>query len=264
MNNAMAIFKHLPRTNCRECLVPTCLAFAVAVFKGDRRLGECPYVDPAVVERFEGRSSNRTELQQEHEKLIEPLRRKISAVDFSSSAERLGAALSGGYLVIKVLGKDFTVHPDGSIVSDIHVHAYVTVPLLDYVVSCAGKTPTGEWVPFRELTDGVSWGPLFADQFERPLKSIADAHPELFENMIRIFGGKPVPSPVGADVSIALHPLPKVPMLICWWKPEEGIESTLGVFVDRTAEENISIESIFTLGVGLVRMFERVAAGHGR
>ncbi len=264
VNNALAIFRQLPGTNCRECLVPSCLAFAVAVFKGERRLGDCPYVDRTTIERFERQSPNWKELEREYEKAVEPLKREVADVHFSSSAERLGATLSGENLVIKCLGKDFTVCPDGTITSDVHVHAYVTVPLLDYVVSCSGQSLTREWIPFRELRDGVSWGPLFADQFEQPLKRIADTHPELFENMIHIFSGRPVAFPVGADVSVALYPLPKVPMLVSYWKQEDGIESTLRAFVDSSAENNISIESVFTLGVGLVRMFEKVVDTHGR
>jgi hypothetical protein len=53
-------------------------------------------------------------------------------------------------------------------------------------------------------------------------------------------------------------------MLISYWKPEDGIESTLSVFVDSSAENNIRIESVFTLGGGFVRIFEKVADTHGR
>ena len=52
MKNAMEIFKILPRNNCRDCRVPTCLAFAAAVFKGEKSLEECPHVDKTVIETF--------------------------------------------------------------------------------------------------------------------------------------------------------------------------------------------------------------------
>jgi len=262
MNNAMEIYKLLQGTNCRECLLPTCLAFAVAVFSGERRLRDCPYVDGGIVERFEEQSRNRTTLEREQEQALEPLKREVAAIDFSLSAERLRATLSGDKLIIKCLGKDFIVCPDGSIISDCHVHAWVTVPLLSYVISCSGKTVSGEWVRFRELENGVTWGPLFADPFEKPLKQIADAHTELFETMTHIFNGRPAVSGIAADFSIALYPLPRVPILICYWKAEDGLESRLNVFVDRTAVDNLEIESIFTLCVGLVRMFERVTDSH--
>lgn len=38
------IYKLLPRTNCRECKFPTCLAFAMQVAAGKVELAVCPYV----------------------------------------------------------------------------------------------------------------------------------------------------------------------------------------------------------------------------
>lgn len=38
------IFKYLPKTNCKECGFPTCLAFAMQVAIGKIELSKCPYV----------------------------------------------------------------------------------------------------------------------------------------------------------------------------------------------------------------------------
>jgi acetyl-CoA decarbonylase/synthase complex subunit gamma len=38
------IFKKLPKTNCGECGVPTCLAFAMKLAAGQAELSSCPYV----------------------------------------------------------------------------------------------------------------------------------------------------------------------------------------------------------------------------
>ena len=43
----MAIFKHLPKTNCGDCGVPTCLAFAMALAAGKASLEQCPHVSQA-------------------------------------------------------------------------------------------------------------------------------------------------------------------------------------------------------------------------
>ena len=40
----MQIFKLLPKTNCKECGVPTCLAFAMNLASGKAELDACPYV----------------------------------------------------------------------------------------------------------------------------------------------------------------------------------------------------------------------------
>ncbi|MFC2059904.1 acetyl-CoA decarbonylase/synthase complex subunit gamma [Chloroflexota bacterium] len=44
----IAIFKLLPKTNCKECGVPTCLAFAMNLAAGKAELSACPYVSDEV------------------------------------------------------------------------------------------------------------------------------------------------------------------------------------------------------------------------
>lgn len=45
--------------------------------------------------------------------------------------------------------------------------------------------------------------------------------------------------------------------------PEDGFESNLNLFFDSTADDNLPIESIYALGTGLVRMFEKISLRHG-
>jgi hypothetical protein len=264
LTNAMEIFKVLPRTNCKDCRVPTCFAFAASVFKGDHRLGDCPHVERSALDTFSVRNSDSRTLEREEEHALAQLRQQISEVDLASSAERLGASFSGESLAIRVLGKDFHVDSRGIITSDCHIHGWVTVPILNYLISCAGKPVSGNWVPFRELKNGSTWGPLFGQRCEKPLKRVADVHTDLFEHMIHVFSAKRAPNAFNSDIAVILHPLPRIPMLICYWKPDGGMESSLNVFFDDTAEENLIIDSIYRLSAGLVLMFEKIAITHGK
>jgi hypothetical protein len=53
-------------------------------------------------------------------------------------------------------------------------------------------------------------------------------------------------------------------MLICYWKPDGGMESSLNVFFDETAEDNLILDSIYRLAAGLVLMFEKISITHGK
>jgi len=46
------IFKLLPKTNCKECGVPTCLAFAMNLASGKAELDSCPYVSDEAKEEL--------------------------------------------------------------------------------------------------------------------------------------------------------------------------------------------------------------------
>ena len=41
--SGLDIFKLLPRTNCGDCGVPTCMAFAMKLAQKKAELGECPH-----------------------------------------------------------------------------------------------------------------------------------------------------------------------------------------------------------------------------
>jgi hypothetical protein len=60
-----------------------------------------------------------------------------------------------------------------------------------------------------------------------------------------------------------IYPLPLLPMLICYDRPEEGLESDLNLFFDSTADQNLPIENIYTLSTGLANMFKKLAKTHG-
>jgi acetyl-CoA decarbonylase/synthase complex subunit gamma len=48
--SGLDIYKQLPRTNCKECGMPTCLAFAMALAAGKASLEKCPHVSDAAKE----------------------------------------------------------------------------------------------------------------------------------------------------------------------------------------------------------------------
>ena len=51
------IFKLLPKTNCGECGVPTCLAFAMSLAAGKTELAKCPYLSQEAKNKLEEAST---------------------------------------------------------------------------------------------------------------------------------------------------------------------------------------------------------------
>jgi hypothetical protein len=105
--------------------------------------------------------------------------------------------------------------------------------------------------------------PLFQKRCEEPVKRVADVYTDLFDDLVHIFSAKQVEKQFESDISVVLHPLPKVPIMICYWLPEDGLESSLNVFFDQTADKNLDINAVFTLGAGLAQMFGKIALRHG-
>ncbi len=53
----LEIYKHLPKTNCKDCGSPTCLAFAMALAAGKASLDACPHVTDEAKEALDSASA---------------------------------------------------------------------------------------------------------------------------------------------------------------------------------------------------------------
>jgi hypothetical protein len=259
----MEIFELLEKSNCRECGEKTCLAFAGAVLQGRRKIAECPKLDRQVIERFSGDDQSQNNGFQEGRDYLEELKKEAAAADLAAAAKRVGAKFSGDKLTLKVLGKDFSVDARGNLSADIHINPWVAVPFLSHVLYGKGLPVSGNWVSFRELKGGQERYALFQKRCEQSMKRVADIYTDLFDDMVHLFSGKQVEKQFESDISVVLHPLPAVPIMICYWLPEAEIESSLNVFFDKTADKNLDIGSVFSLGVGLAQMFGKIALRHG-
>lgn len=262
LKTPLEIFKLLPKSNCGQCRVSTCLAFAAAVMKEEKRLSDCPYLNKNTLSQFDGKIPRQINLETIQEDALKDLKEKIVKSDLASRAERIGAKFNGESLILKCLGRDFEIDAKGNVVSHCHTHPWFTIPLLHYILFSKGESTSGRWVPFRELENGKTWNPLFERKCEQPLKLIADTHADLFEDLIHIFSGMSSGGAFASDISVIVYPLPKLPMMICYWKPEDDMESKLHLFFDDTAEENLLIESIYSTGMGIARMLEKIMQKH--
>ena len=258
----LEIYAALPKTNCGKCAARTCLAFAAALVRGEMLPAGCPGLAAAAAARVAAYLDGRQPAYHDVAAELRRLRAGVAALDFPASAERLGAILVGERLGVKALGRDFLIGRDGSIVSDCHTHAGLAIPLLRYVLFSRGGRPAGAWLPFRELEQAAGRGLHFEQMCEKPLKRLVDTHTELLKDLIDVFSGERTVNLFASDVSLVLFPLPRIPVLICYWEPEEGMESSLHIFFDRTATDHLSVEWIHSLCAGLVAMFEKIALKH--
>ena len=122
---------------------------------------------------------------------------------------------------------------------------------------------THAWLPrdqFDEVLEREDW--IFARRGEATLRRLADSQPEFFDDLVSIFSGERIDGHLDSDVALVLYPLPRLPVLICYWQPEDGLESRLQIFFDQSADRQLGIRSIYSLAVGLVMMFEKIAHRH--
>lgn len=260
--NAIEVLKMTDKSNCRECGYQTCLAFAQAAARGQVPLASCTRLPPEALEKAPPQPEKKPAAVTDGEDAVKALQAEIRKTDLDSAAARIGASFTRGKLTMKIMGKDFSVDEDGKLFSEIHVHPWIAAPFLAYVLHSEGRKPTGKWVGFRELPGGMAQMGLYEQRCEKPLQRVAETYTDFFEDLMHLFNGREVGSQFNADISLVLLPLPLVPVLICYWKPEDGIPATLRFFYDETAGKNLGTEALYSLVAGLVRMFELIARRH--
>ena len=261
--NAMEVFQLLDKSNCRKCNETTCLAFASKVYLGQKRLDQCPSLAPEVVRRYNDHATAVLPRAKELEAVMADLKGRLAQCDFEEAARRTGGRFEQGWLSLRIFGKPFSLDRRGRFRTDLHVNPWMVIPVMNYVLDCRGSEITGKWVPFRELEGAREKNALFVRRAEKGLKRIADTYPGLFRDLVDMFSGRALERQYEADVSLVLYPLPRVPLLICYWEAEEGMASDLTLFFDKSADRNGGSTMVFNLATGMVQMFEKFAVTHG-
>jgi len=123
----LEIYKKLPRTNCKDCGFPTCLAFAMKIAAGQVELSKCPHVTEEAKASLESASKppiqlvtigsgdnevkigNETQLYRHEEKFHRPTAVAVRVSDTLSADEIAARAEAIGKLVFERVGTTIKV-----------------------------------------------------------------------------------------------------------------------------------------------------------
>jgi hypothetical protein len=249
------LYKITPKTNCGECGLATCLAFATQVIVGQADLHGCPYLDPEALKPFRAQLTE----QQRHgigvrregfEKALEFLRGEIKKWDFRSIAHSLGGLYvqSDGRPALKIsyFGRPLTAtYEDITADSGEELNPYEKILLYNYIIGGATE-PSGVWVGMEVLPNSIS-----------KIKSL-EAHCQ--EPLARAFAGKVDQLPKisarwGHEVSLESEKvdfaaefavLPNLSIRVLWWDedPAEGFEAQTKFLFDSRVLQVIDLESL--------------------
>lgn len=249
--NVLGLYKHLPRTNCGLCKAKQCMAFAVALAKGEADPDECPTLPNEARRELRGGSGQ----GDWRESLLGELRKEVVALHLEDIAAGLGAGLRDGSLSIRCLGRDFLMGPDGTIRATGPLSPWMQILLLHYVRTRGNATISGTWVSFTDLKAGLMKSKSFARDCEEPLRALFDRDPRPVERALERLGGlRQAGTP--APIAWKIFALPRVPVLILYWPQDEEFPSKIKVLFDATADRFLDVESLTFLIEGLVKNIE--------
>jgi hypothetical protein len=241
----MTIYKQLPKTNCGECGLPTCLAFALKVSKAQADLSGCPFMSAADVTAQEKdpdkkRCSTYEEVSEAHE-------REAAATDFRETAELIGAAnLEGsqaGEMVLRVLNREYVLRKTG-LYDDkgCSPTPWMKIIVCDYIRRRGRKELTGKWMALGHFPHTASHIKAFQASAEKKIAERFRDNPEELKRRSAELGGFETEGVMKADYLFRFDLLPHVPLLLAFWKPDEEFEAEAKLFFDSNAADHIDIE----------------------
>jgi hypothetical protein len=241
------------------------MAFAVAVVQGQKKLSDCPQLSKKALERLGGAVEIRNSLENDQEQILADLKQKVASINLLEAADRLGVPFFEGKVGITCLGKEFWIDSSGTMTSQCHTNHWVYLPLLQYVLSGKGTKPQGSWLNFGGLKGATqARAQYFSHRCEEPLRQLADAHTDLFFELLHLFGAKKETGITKADYCLVIEPLPNVLFMINYWPPEDDFSSQLTLLFDRTTPDNLDLDSLYLISRGLVEMFRELLVKHSK
>ncbi len=245
------IYKMLPKTNCRKCPQGTCMAFAVALSKGEASVDDCPELDSGVKETL-----SNIEVIDWKAQLIERLREEIKCIDLFSIARGIGAEIDNDGIIVHLFGMPYKVYPDGRIETVGYINPWIEILLLHYVRTSGKGEPSEKWVSFSELKSGMVKAASFQRDCEEPLKELLDRDLKGVESLLMRMGARKE-EVEGCPFAWYLRALPKIPVLILYWPSSNEEPSQVRILFDRTADRFLDVESLIFVFEGLVNLIEK-------
>ncbi len=278
------IYKDLPRTNCGDCGKGACFAFATAVYLEAFPLERCPHLGEVSRREMEARLDGSREAgagrrPSSSEQALRSLLAALSDADLAESAAASGAEHVPGSapgveeaVIVRFLGAMYRVtRLDVTAETGDPPSVWVKVLLLIYLTRAtesarasgrgAGapeRAPTAgaegataaAWLGYRDLPNTLSKAQTFEACVARIAERFADAAPAL-ETAATAIGGRRVDAGP-ADIGYRIDVLPRVPMLLLVWHPEEGFPAHGSLLLDRSALDYLDQEALVFAAEALV------------
>ena len=255
----------LPKTNCRDCGFPTCLAFASMVVSEKHPLKNCPHIPPDILARCEEElaiqyAEGKWLKKDLADEALKWARSRAASMAVEDLPERTGGELVriGEETGLRLPYFSDSLHIVGTTVrrSDgTEITRLEQVFVLNHLAQGGRVKPTGHWKGFIEFPNTVSKQVSMRAHVEEPLiKRFTGKKEELRERALSL--GAQSMREGSADVAVFFVPLPRVPVALMFWDapPGEDLQAQVKLMFDETILEHLDIESIVFLSERIRQM----------
>ena len=255
----------LPKTNCRDCGLLSCLAFAAKVVAEGLPLRECPHLDPDLVESIQQKlnaqyASGKWKKRDVAEDALIWARQRAASLRIEDLEKRIEGRLVDreGQKVLELPYFQDIIEISRSGLKkrdDTKLTRLEQVFLYNHLAQGGSREPSGTWKGFQELPNTVSKVKSMREHVEKPLIERFSGDLKALKTCGQSLGAIDTTEAFGsAEAALLFHPLPRVPVLLVFWDREEEFEAEVRLLFDETVTEHLDIESILFLSERLTEL----------
>ncbi|MCK5586485.1 DUF3786 domain-containing protein [Candidatus Bipolaricaulota bacterium] len=189
---------------------------------------------------------------------IDAARVNLRSYDPEELVHRGGLTLSENRLEFTLLGTSYYIQlpdlvahfADGTVCPE-----ELQILFLDYLVHGDGTPPSGQWIGFQQLPNGMFYRKAFqgysGDQLVHDLGEKIDA----FREAAASLGGEPVEL---GDAAYAFRVLPNVLLAVVWWNGDEEFPANGTVLFDASTSHYLPTDGLAIVGRMLCRKLAKL------
>lgn len=189
---------------------------------------------------------------------IEAARAELRPLDPDELVFRGGLTLADSRLEVSLLGTSYFIElPDlvATFADGTTCPEEIQILFLDYLVHGDGTPPTGKWIGFQELPNGMFYRKAFqgysGDQLVHDLSENIDSFVKAAESL----GGEPVDL---GDAAYAFRVLPNVPLSVVWWNGDDEFPANGTVLFDASTSRYLPTDGLAIVGRMLCRKLAKL------
>ncbi|MGC2062899.1 MAG: DUF3786 domain-containing protein [Thermodesulfovibrionales bacterium] len=241
----IAIYKKLPGTNCGQCGLPTCIAFALKVKKSQACLSECPFMGEE--KTAEGQLQSGASSFSSYEQVSRELENEAVKVDFRETAGAIGGmyiSVDGRETIaLKMINTEYELKKEGLFRDDVWCgDLWAKIILCDYVRKRGRKPLTGEWLPLGLFPHTASLVKAFQSNAEKKIAVGFRRDLNGLKQRCASLDGVEARGKIKADYICRFNLLPHVPLYLSFWVADEEFDADCKLLFDSSAEDHIDIE----------------------
>ena len=185
-------------------------------------------------------------------------RQQLQQIETPRLVRRSGCTLApDGSLRMTLLWQAYAIDPQGFAIRRADTGQapteFTQALILTYLVTADGTPPSGGWIAYRDLPDGMFYAQAFRGYAENRLtRELGDEGLDGRERFCRAaqrLGGRPID--IG-DAGYAFQLLPRASLAAVYWLGDEDFPSRASVLFEDTAPHYLSTDGLAVLGSHMV------------